>query len=156
MCKISHYTSCFKGPWWNLEGIRRVRVGSHKTSGLKTYYFKRAACASCLLAPGLIFLSIGFPRVTRCISRLAKRSNISLAVLMFPREIWLSRQWHQGSTLRRRQGRLMDEPQGRGFSLTRCEQKGGRTSDLPRWRRTDLLLFPSRTSAGSGSAWGER
>lgn len=69
---------------------------THKTSGLKTYYFKHTAYASCLLAPGLIFLSIGFPGVTHCISRLATRSNISLAVLMLPREIWLSRQWHQG------------------------------------------------------------
>ncbi len=37
----------------------------------------------------------------------------------------------------------MNEPQGRGFSLTHWKQ-GGITSDLPRWGKTGLLLFPSK------------
>lgn len=130
-------------------------VNSHKTSGLKVYYFKHTAYTSCLLALGLIFLSIGFPRVTHCTSRLAKRSNISVAVLMFPYEIRLSRKWHQGSMLRRRQRRLMDEPQGRGLSSTHCKQ-GGMTSNLPRWGKTGLLLFPSKPLWVSESARGKR
>lgn len=127
---------------------------THKTSGLKTYYFKHTAYASCFVAPGLIFLSIGFPTVTHCISRLVKRSNISLAVLMFPYEIRLSRQWHQGCVLCRRQGKLMDGPQGRGFSLTCCEQKGGNNWSA-QVRKDRPASVSVKTSAGSRSAWGK-
>lgn len=115
---------------------------AHKTSALKMCYFKHTAYASCLVALGLIFLSIGFPRVAHCISRLAKRSNSSLAVLMLPYEIQLSRQWHQDSVLRRRQERLMDEPQDGSFSLARG---GGRYLICPDGKGQAYFCFhPNR------------
>lgn len=153
MCKIVYYILCSKGSRWCLKGIRCVQCNSHKTSSLKGYYFKHTTYASCLLALGLIFLSIGFLRVTHCISSLPKRSNISLAVLMFPHEIRLSRQWHQGSMLRERQGGLIDG------------HKAGASVWLAVSRRNDIWAaqvgkdksasVSIKTSAGSGSAWGK-
>lgn len=118
----------------------------------QAHYLKHAAHTSCLLALGIIsflFMSHSYTLYIKT----CKEKPLFLAVFMFLYEKRLSRLWHQASMLRRRQGRLMDEPQGRGFSLTHCEQEG-MTSDLPIWGRTSMLLFPSKTSVGYESVRG--
>lgn len=143
MCKISPHTFYFKESWWNLEGIRCE--STPKAS--KNVVFQAQSNANASRQPWGSFSSqLGFPESHTVCQDLQTEAT-------FHRQCWCFLMkcssacngirapcWGGG------RGRLMDEPH-RGFSLTRCKQ-GGRTSDLPRWGRTGLLLFPSKTLCG--------